>query len=102
MSHRVRPSGKDGYWWELEGRELTLQINDITHRLAELKLRGGMDRDVIRSQIAALKAEQKVIMAWADHDINRLQIRLALNQELTQGLTSLLPEEQPHKKHNPH
>ena len=86
---------------ELEGRELTLQVNDISHRLEELKLRGGIDRDVIRSQIAALKAEQKVIIARADHDINRLQTRLALNQELTQGLTSLLPEEQHPKKHNP-
>lgn len=86
---------------ELEGRELTLRINEISHRLEELKLQGGVDRDAIRSQIAALKAEQKVIIARADHEINRIRSRLALNKELAKGLASLVPEEKTHQNRSP-
>ena len=86
---------------ELERRELTLRINEISHRLEELKLQGGIDRDCIGSQIVEFQAEQKVIIARADHEINRLQSRSALNKELTQGLKSLLPEEPNDKKTQP-
>jgi multidrug resistance efflux pump len=86
---------------ELERRELTLRINEISHRLEELRLQGGIDRDCIRSQIVEFQAEQKVIIARADHEINRIQSRSALNKELTKGLTSLVPEEQNDKKRSP-
>lgn len=92
---------KGGLLVELERPELTLKINEISHRLEELRLQCGMDRESIRSQIRQLKAEREVVRSETDHKIIQLQSRLSFNKELAADLESIHTGKQGRKKLSP-
>jgi len=86
---------------ELERPELDLRINEISHQLEELKLRGGMDTEGIRAQIRQLTAEKAAVISQSDSGIAQLRARYSFNKEVAAGLQSITGNEVRAKKEKP-
>jgi multidrug resistance efflux pump len=82
---------KDQLIVELASPELTKNINEISHKLDELKAQAELNADVMGLQINELKAQKTSRVSEINYQIKQIQAQLTINRELTSELQSLEP-----------
>jgi multidrug efflux pump subunit AcrA (membrane-fusion protein) len=65
---------------ELDNPEMTLKINQIYHQIDQLKAQKHVDKSVLESKIAQLKAEKNALTGETAHRIQELENTYAINQ----------------------
>ena len=74
---------------ELDNPEITLKINQISHRIDQLKAQKHVDKSALESKIAQLAAEKTALTGETAHRIQELENTYAINQSLASGLKSV-------------
>ncbi len=74
---------------ELDRPELNIKINEISHKLEELKVNKATEEGAIKSQINQLKAQLASTTSDINYKIKQIKTQHDINRELTIGLKSI-------------
>ena len=86
---------------ELGSPELTLQINQISHQIDQLKAEKGISKSEIESSIRELQAQKASIVSDISYRIKQLENKYRINKNLSSGLKSLNKSKNSNSENNP-
>ena len=82
----------------LDRSELTLEINNVSHQLEELRANRRVSAEGLQSQTNALKAQKEAKISEIGYQIKQLQAQYTINKELASELRSIHKNKEERKK----